>query len=265
MSGQPFQPNDDPPSHHQPLQPKTNNDDHSIFMSKRSKNTKTVNTDVVEIPDPTAAVSSMSAVRVPGFGPMFGARPSPANVRPSPVSSGRNRWAARLDNGGVSASKKKAMLSDSVPQDFKQFADDLQLRSETGLVLMFTNCVVTHYWTQFPSSLTLVVLVSEEQFGEEVRTQFGDIVYETLFQSDVPLPINFPFATSADIPDGCVGLKFKISADKLEAFRQEDDMGQAFRPNANCDLIIIPTCYPPFGDQPKPGVSFKVARATVHD
>jgi hypothetical protein len=233
-------------------------------MSKRSK--KATSSDVVEIPDPDITVASLPAVRATGFAPAANGRTGGVHSRAIPPPANRNRWAARLNNGALAPTAKKVMLSDTLTPEFKPFADDLQLKSESGLVLMLTDCVVTHYLTQFPGSLTIVANVSEEQFGDEIRSQYGDIVYQTLFHSDAQLPINFPFASSPNVPYDCIGLKFKISQDKLDAFPKEDDsMDQGWQVGAVCDLVIIPTCYPPFGNQPKPGISFKVARVTVHD
>jgi polyhydroxyalkanoate synthesis regulator phasin len=182
---------------------------------------------------------------------------APSPYAQSGNSTGSN-WASLVSTGG--SNKKKKMMSDTLPPQWQSFADTLQNKSDGLVILSFSRVVVTQYSVQYATK-TIAVNVDEGEFNTEMAKAFGDDIVQTLRAAQGPLPINFPLTNQVGVPSGQIGLKLKISADKLDAFI--DARSGGFIQNAAAHLLIVPTCYTPFGDVQTPGLSFKVGRVTV--
>jgi hypothetical protein len=193
-----------------------------------------------------------------GFGPAYAPTMEPS--APAPVLS--------FSDIGLPAAMvvrpNRKLMSAAFAEQYKELADNMQIRCEDGCLLLFTGVRVYKYWTDYPKSLAIVLAVPESQFADEFKNQFGPRTCELFQQHIKSLPFNFPIVPRQKLPDGFpdghVPVKLRLSAGMLEKFRDKREDGVQYKKDAVWDMYVVPTVYHSNQEIQVPGISLRLQR-----
>lgn len=148
------------------------------------------------------------------------------------------------------SSTAKKTLSHYLPVEFKEGVKEIE--KSTDYVLLKFTAVISHVFSdsKFDSKNTvLIVEVTEDDFVDEIKSQFGNPFFEILTNEKFNTVFKFPFGNK--VKDGFTSLKVKISAEKLDKIPEKDEPAI---------LYLLAASYTPFGQISTCGLSLRVVR-----